>query len=240
MAIKRVLAQKGPDITARRIVVLPGRYAEQFAVIEDLPDELPLAIAAAKGERPVFDGNGRGRTWLVLKSPTGKPTRVTIEGLEVTNYVTAISFNGDRASEGSLQLRERCARQRVSQDRSDCLPFGQAVDCGDPPGQLKTESNFPEPVCRHSQYHAVQPLHAIYMAHYSSNNLIERNTFERGCGATVKTRDASNDNMIRNNRFIEQRDTLFVDSYCNKDVRDDCTKRPASARRGAIPSKEYG
>ncbi len=70
-------------------------------------------------------------------------------------------------------------------------------------------------------------LHSIYMAHYSSNNLIEGNTFESGCGATVKARDASNSNIIRDNRFVGQADTLFLDSYCDKDKREDCTKATA-------------
>lgn len=224
VAIKRVLAQKGQGLTARRIVVLPGRYTEQVAVIENLPDELPLVIAAAQGARPVFDGNGRGRTWLVLRSSTGQPSRVTIEGLEVTNYVTAISFNGDRASDQASNS-ENVVRGNIFR------AIGQiAYPSGKPSTAAIRLVNSKRNQIVQNQFIDIRnvtgcsALHAIYMAHYSSNNLIERNAFQRGCGATVKTRDASNDNVIRDNKFVEQEDTLFLDSYCNKDARDDCTK----------------
>ncbi|MBE2241746.1 MAG: right-handed parallel beta-helix repeat-containing protein [Burkholderiaceae bacterium] len=226
VAIERVLAQKGPDITARRILVLPGHYVGQFAVIEDLSDGIPLVIAAAKGGRPVFDGNGEGRTWLVLKSSTGKPTRVTIEGLEVTNYVTAISLNGDRDSERASNS-ENIVRGNVFRK------IGQiAYPSGNPSTAVIRLVNSKHNTIIQNHFVDIRnitrcsKLHAIYMAHYSSNNLIEHNTFERGCGATLKTRDASNDNVIRNNRFIEQRDSLLVDSFCDKNVRgEDCTKK---------------
>ncbi len=51
-AVKHVLGQSGDGITARRIVVTPGRYTEQVTVIEDLPDEKPLLIVGARGDRP--------------------------------------------------------------------------------------------------------------------------------------------------------------------------------------------
>lgn len=224
LAIKRVLARQGPDITVRRVVVLPGRYMEQVATIDQLPDDLPLVIAGAQGSRPVFDGNGRGRTWLVLQSATGKPSRVTIEGLEITNYVTAISFNGDRDSE-TTSNSENVVRGNVFRT------IGQiAFPSGKPSTAVIRLVNSKRNKIVQNQFIDIRnvtgcsALHAVYMAHYSSDNLIQGNTFESGCGATVKTRDASNGNVIRDNRFIAQDDTLFLDSYCDKDARDDCTK----------------
>lgn len=223
-AIKRILAQVGPDVTARRIVVLPGRYLEQVAVIENLPDDRPLSIAAGKGARPVFDGNGRGRTWLVLQSATGRPSRVTIEGLEVANYVTAISFNGDRTAENASNSENVVRGSTFRTIGQIAYPSGKPSTAAIRLVNSKRNQIVQNRFVDIRNLTGCSALHAIYMAHYSSENLIEGNTFERGCGATVKTRDASNSNVIRNNRFVEQEDTLFLDSFCNKDDRSDCTK----------------
>jgi len=224
VAIQRVLSQQGPKIKARRVVVLPGRYLEQVTAIENLPDDLPLIIAAANGPRPVFDGNGRGRTWLTLQSSNGRQSRLSIEGVEVTNYVTAISLNGDRASPSAFNS-ENVIRGNVFRT------IGQiAMPSGKPSTAAIRLVNSRNNKIIQNQFIDIRNntqcglLHAVYMAHYSSNNLIEGNTFERGCGATVKTRDASNENIIRDNKFIEQEVWLFLDRYCEKDARDDCTK----------------
>lgn len=223
-AVKRALAQPGDSITARRIVVAPGQYKAQVTVVEDLPDEKPLVIAGARGDRPVFDGNGRGRAWLTLKSATGKPTRLSIEGLEIRNYVTAISLNGERTSPGAWNA-ENVIRNNIIRD------IGQiAFPSGKPSTAAVRLVNSRNNQIVNNHFINIEnitgcgALHAIYMAHHSSNNLIEGNTFENGCGATVKARDASNSNIIRNNRFIGQKETLFLDSYCDKDNRDDCAK----------------
>ncbi|EWS56196.1 MULTISPECIES: hypothetical protein [unclassified Methylibium] len=104
MAVKRVLALPVDGGGSRKVMILPGTYLAQTVVVADLPDDKPLILTGSTGagQRPVFDGNGKGRAWLQLDSATGKTTRLTIEGIEVANYVTAISLNGNRQAQGNF------------------------------------------------------------------------------------------------------------------------------------------
>lgn len=223
-AVKRVLALPAEQHTARRVVVLQGSYLAQVVAIDKLPDTLPLVISAARGERPVFDGNGRGGAWLALNVAAGKPTRLTIEGLEVRNYVTAISFNGDRSSIENFNS-ENVVRNNVFRNIGQvALPSGKPSTAGIRLVNSRSNQIVKNQFLNIRNLTSCGLLHAIYIAHNSSNNLIEGNTFDGGCGATVKTRDASNSNQIVNNRFLDQSEWLFLDRYCDKDARDDCTK----------------
>ena len=226
MGVKRALADAAAGASARRIVILPGKYLEQTTVVENLPDDKPLIITGSSGAgvRPVFDGNGKGRAWLQLDAALGKPSRLTIEGVEVANYVTAVSLNGKRTSPDEFN-GENVIRQNVFRD------IGQiALPSGKPSTAAVRLVNSRNNRIVQNRFFNIRnntgcgALHAIYIAHYSSGNLIEGNTFEGGCGTAVKTRDASNANIIRGNKFIDQSEPLFLDSFCNKDARDDCTK----------------
>jgi len=223
-AVKKVLAQKPAGLTGRRIVVLPGSYLEQVTVVRDLPDEMPLVITAAPGARPVFDGNGKGRSWLVLDSATGKSSRLTVQGMEVANYVTAISLNGERtstnASNGQNVLRDNVFRNIGQVAFPSGKPATAAVRLVNSRNNQIVQNQF----INIRNITGCTALHSIYMAHYSSGNLIQGNVFDGGCGATIKTRDASNENTIRDNKFIDQAEAVFLDSFCDKDAREDCTK----------------
>jgi hypothetical protein len=223
-AIRRVLALPAEQHSARKVVVLQGSYLAQVAAIDKLPDTLPLIISAARGERPVFDGNGRGGAWLALNVAIGKPTRVTIEGLEVRNYVTAISFNGDRSPIENFNS-ENVVRNNVFRNIGQvALPSGKPSTAG-----IRLVNSRGNQIVR-NQFLNIRNvascglLHAIYIAHHSSNNLVEGNTFDGGCGAAVKTRDGSGSNIVRGNRFTDQSEPVFLDSFCDKDARDDCSK----------------
>jgi hypothetical protein len=223
-AVRKVLAQKPAGLTARRVVVLPGTYLEQVTIVRDLPDEVPLVITAAAGTRPVFDGNGKGRSWLVLQSATGKPSRLTVQGLEISNYVTAVSLNGERtsinASNGQNVLRDNVFRNIGQVAFPSGKPATAAVRLVNSRNNQIVQNHF----INIRNITGCTALHSIYMAHYSSGNLIQGNVFDGGCGATIKTRDASNENLIRDNRFIDQAEAVFLDSFCDQDSRDDCTK----------------
>lgn len=44
-------------------------------------------------------------------------------------------------------------------------------------------------------------LHAIYLAHHASDNVIDDNDFENTCGSPIRIRDSSNNNIASNNTF---------------------------------------
>jgi len=226
VAVKKALSQTAQGLSKRKIVVFPGRYLEQTTIVRDLPDDKPLVISGVirSGSRPIFDGNGKGRSWLVLKSASGKPSRLTIENVEVVNYVTAISLNGQRTSMNASNS-ENIIQNNI---------FRNIGQISFPEGKPSTAAvrlvNSRDNRIIQNQFINIRnnvgcgALHSIYLAHYSSDNLIEGNTFDGGCGATVKSRDASGSNIIRGNMFSDQSEPVFLDSFCNKDTRQDCTK----------------
>jgi hypothetical protein len=140
------------------------------------------------------------------------------------NYVTAISLNGKRTAPGDSNS-ENTIRLNVFRD------IGQiAFPAGKPSTAALRLVNSKNNKITNNQFINIRnntgcsALHSIYIAHYSSGNLIEDNVFNGGCGATVKTRDSSGGNIVRGNTFIDQSEPVFLDSFCNKDARDDCTK----------------
>ena len=176
------------------------------------------------GVRPVFNGNGKGRSWLVLESASGTPSRLTVENIEVTNYVTAISLNGQRASI-SASNSENIIQNNIFRNIGQIsFPEGKPSTAAVRLVNSRSNRIIQNKFINIRNNVGCGALHSIYIAHYSSDNLIEGNVFDGGCGATIKTRDASNSNVIRNNRFFDQSEPVFLDSFCDKDSRDDCTK----------------
>lgn len=223
-AIDAAIAAPAQPGELRRIVVLPGTYMGQGATIRELPADAPLTIAPKSGAKPVFDGGGgKARVWLTVHNAAGRPSRLTVRGLEITNYVTAISLNGERTPEawnGSNIIQDNVFRN-----------IGQVANPEGPPSQavIRLVNSRDNRIIGNSFVHVrnftgCSGLHAIYIAHYSSGNLIENNTFEDGCGAVIKTRDQSNNNIIRRNRFVNQDDSPYLDLFCDKDSRDDCNR----------------
>ena len=226
-AVNKVLSLPVEGGGSREVIILQGTYLAQSVIVSALPDDKPLILrgSAGAGQRPVFDGNGMGRTWLKLDSAAGKTTRLTIEGIEVANYVTAISLNGQREAKGNFNSGNLIHKNLFRDIGQISFPAGKpstaAVRLVNSRNNRITGNYFLN--IRNNT--GCSALHAIYMAHYSSGNLIEGNTFEGGCGAAVKARDSSGDNLIKDNHFIDQTEPVFLDSFCNKDLRDDCTKQ---------------
>ena len=226
-ALRIALTHESEHFDHLRIVVAPGVYQGQHATIHGRSTDRPLVIMPESDikERPRFDGAGQGGTWLTLASESGRPTRITVAGLEITNYVTAISFNGNRedtdASNGHNVVRNNIFRN-----------IGQIAF---PSGPMSTAAirlvNSDHNEISHNKFVTVRnnqgcgALHAVYIAHNSDDNLIANNIFDDGCGSTIKVRDASSANRIVENSFVRQEAPVFEDSYCDKSTRTDCTKK---------------
>jgi len=68
-------------------------------------------------------------------------------------------------------------------------------------------------------------LHAIYLAHNSTDNIIDGNSFDSGCGDAIRFRDSSHRNIVKNNIFRDFWDKSAIsDWYCDGKTRVDCTK----------------
>jgi Right handed beta helix region len=228
LALDRAI--KSADSSTERIVVnvAEGTYTAQRVSTEGHQRGIPLVIKPThpSEQMPVFDGAGEGGAWFSLRSEVGKATRISIIGLRVTRYATAISLNGSRDSTGAFN----------SGNVIEGNVFETIGQIANPKGPKSTAAirliNSRENEIRKNRFANIKniegcsALHSIYMAHYSSKNVIEGNTFENVCGQTIKVRDQSNNNIIRNNIFKEQATTTtFQEAFCNKDERgDECTK----------------
>ena len=187
--ISAALPGRDRDVEVR---IAPGVYRGQRVVWDfTMPDRrirfMPLRDDKV---RPVFDGAGEGGTWFALRQRNGEPSNLSFEYIEVRNYATAISLNGDREqienSNGHnyingnyfAQIGEgsTAAVRLVNSDRNHIV------------------NNYFVDIIRSER---CVLLHAIYLAHHSQHNEIARNRFKRSCGDPIRLRDYSNHNQIR-------------------------------------------
>lgn len=210
------------------IQVLPGRYVQQSVTIGRPPAAADFVVQGTRSgtERPVFDGQKNGRTWFVLKAKDQNGAKFRFADLEVANYFTAMSFEGDREDPGrylSNNAIERMVFRNIGQLYSNNPEFSTAalrfVNARD---NIVKDNRFINIRNRRGCY----ALHAIYLAHHSSGNRIEGNLFQNACGSPIRVRDASNNNIVEGNVFraIEY-DALFDEWYCNRARTEGCTKK---------------
>jgi hypothetical protein len=183
--------------------------------------------------RPVFDGclaSGAcpGGTWLTLRHAGGEETNLHFEYIRVQRYGTAISLNGDRNAEPTSNGSNRiygCYFDRIGNVFNASLsPSTAAVRLVNSDDNEIANNHFVDVVNATSG----GLIHALYVAHMSDRNRIERNRFVRSTGDPVRLRDYSNDNVVRDNTFIQVGTTAgYTDWYCDHDARTDCTKPTA-------------
>jgi len=211
------------------IRVLPGTYSGQSVVVDgdSLRHEITI-IGQATDPRdfPVFIGDGSSMNWLVLKAANGRPTGLTIQALEIRNYFTAISLEGNR-DEPTAYNSGTIIRRNVFRD------IGSISTNED---KLSTAAirfvNSRNNIVDHNYFRSIRnktgcgALHAIYLAHFSSGNRIVGNVFDDACGSVIKLRDRSNDNVIENNNFKRIFKAPAVEEwFCDMRARKDCTKK---------------
>lgn len=220
------LAERVPLGTERvKIFLLPGVYLAQRFEAAGHPDQVAILITSGGGGRAVFDGNGHGGTWMILKSGNGHPANITIDDVDVRNYMTAISVTGDRDNSarwaGGLTIRNSRFSDIGDIARIGAKPSPAAIRLVNADHNVIAGNEF----TRIRNNKSCVLLHAIYVAHGSTDNLIEDNVFSDSCGDAIRFRDASDNNVVRNNSFIDAWARSPVsDWFCNKDRRDDCTK----------------
>jgi Right handed beta helix region len=204
------------------ITVGPGVYSNEKVSPKKL--DCPLTIEPAqRDKRPQFVGKGKD-VWFALLVPGAKKVDVSITGMEVSDYQTAIAIGGDRSVPDSWIGGVHIAGNHF-------LRIG-SLQPGVPPSTAAIRLvNSRQNVIENNHFETIRNLevcgglHAIYMAHMSSGNVIKNNRFVDGCGETIKVRDASNDNKVVDNTFERQEgSSLLFDGFCDKQVNKDCTK----------------
>lgn len=210
-----------------KILVDNGVYRGQIAVTKGVPKGVELQIRPLnkKNHRPKFDGDGLGGTWLTINNSSGIPSNIGIYDLEIVNFETAISINGNRnnfaRSNGGNIIRNNIF-SNIGQISSEAAsPSTAAIRLVNSDGNKIFRNKFFNIINRER----CVLLHAIYVAHNSTGNSIEENIFKNGCGDAIRFRDGSSNNVVKDNKFIDSWDKAPVsDWYCDSSNRQDCTK----------------
>ncbi|MCG9077541.1 right-handed parallel beta-helix repeat-containing protein [Laribacter hongkongensis] len=220
------LAEAAPaGTTQAKIILTPGTYKGQTVRTRGNGNDVPILITNGSGGRAVFDGDGKGGTWLTLEPRGGNPSNIKIKSIEVRNYETAIDVRGNRnnpsAWAGGLEIRDCWFANIGDIARADAVPSTAAIRL------VNSDRN----VIAGNWFSHIQNrqrcvlLHSLYIAHGSTDNLVEGNTFDDSCGDAIRFRDEANNNVVRDNTFIDAWSRSPVsDWFCNQGQRNDCTK----------------
>ncbi|MGA0610317.1 hypothetical protein [Caldimonas sp. KR1-144] len=223
------LAAAQPAGTAATVLVHPGVYTGQWIRIQGSPPTaVTLRGVAGDGKRPVFEGGPNAReTWLRLWASDGRPTGLTIEGLVIRGYYTAISLDGKRddpstGNEGTV-IRDNLFERIGTIATNDPKALSTAAIRFVNSSRNTVERNRFVGIRNVSGCGA---LHALYLAHFSSRNRIVDNTVDDFCGSAVKLRDRSNDNMITGNVYRHAQAAPAIEEwFCDMRGRKGCTKQ---------------
>jgi parallel beta-helix repeat protein len=162
---------------------------------------------------------------MTLRPSSGHPANITIDSIDVMNYVTAINIIGNRNNPaqwaGGLVIRHSRFSQIGDIALSGAKPSTAAIRLVNADHNVFSGNAFT--YIRNKKSCGL--LHAIYVAHGSTDNLIEDNSFSNSCGDAIRFRDDSGNNTVRNNIFTDAwAKSPVSDWFCNKEQRDDCTK----------------
>ncbi len=230
-ALDLAMAHKQYGSEPMRVLIKSGTYRGQKVVIDGsrLKGELSIiGEASDPKDFPIFVGDGSQSTWLSLKGRDGKRTGLTIQSIQIRDYFTAISLEGNRdapsAFNAGTTIRRNVFRNIGSIAAYEGGKSTAAIRFVNSKNNL-VESNFFHGI-RNKRDKDCGALHSLYLAHFSSGNRIVDNTFEDACGSVVKLRDRSNDNVIESNRFRRIYKAPAIEEwFCDGGERKDCTKK---------------
>jgi Right handed beta helix region len=220
-----------------RIEIDQGRYVGKGAtwLVPEQFDGSVRVAAGAPGKASIFDGQHEAGQWLSVKSPWGKPLRLEISGLEVTNFLFGLLVEGDREKPDawvSGVVVRKMVFSNIGQFRRDQPPAYAAVTFANARNGRVTDTRFENL----TSTTGCTGMHAIYLAHRSSGNVVARNTFKDvNCGFVVKTRDRSNENIFTDNHF----DTPKVNALFGDDL-DSCQVAGTCINPSRTECSSYG
>lgn len=220
------ILQRDKPTGSINILILPGHYKQQ-TVYWTFENKQSLQIRAAdlNSARPIFDGMGESHTWFRLKRRDGRDSQLHMQHLQIQNYATAISLEGNRAKKVQYHRGNIIEAMVFKQIGGNFHRGGYSV------AALRAV-NSRNNIIRHCQFSDIlntnkdrSHIHAIYLAHHSSNNQISHNSFSNIHGDPIRVRDQSNENHIAHNSFSGSGyRAYFSDWYCDKQLRENCTK----------------
>lgn len=171
-------------------------------------------------DRPIFDGKGR-ETWFLLREEKGINTNLHFRYIKVKNYKLGVYLRGDRCNpengwNGNNHFYGMYFENIGNKFTIDKKHGVAAIDLVNSRSNSIINCHFVNII--NSLPEEYSHLHAIYLAHYSSNNEILRNRIEKVCGDPIRVRDQSNYNIVKGNKFEKAGlKAFFSDWYCTGD-----------------------
>ncbi len=223
-----------------RITVAPGVYRNETVTLDPFSPKIQKIIIAGSGkaaDQTIFDGSAVApsalpKSWMSIKAQYGRPSNVIIENMTVRNYRQALIFYGSKQNaakwNGGNIVRNMVFKNIGVFGKNAGKTFS-AIMLVNSRNNIISKNRF----FNIENVNSCRGMHSIYLRAMSSNNRIENNIFEKGCGDQIKFRDASNNNIVSDNIFINQSGfALAVDSYCIKG-REGCatTECPSKGNR---------
>ncbi|MCK1793689.1 hypothetical protein [Pseudomonas violetae] len=215
-----------PNVTSVKFVIHQGTYDGQSAVLRP-KQGVHYEITSASGSDPLpsFDGHQQQLTWLKIVSTNGSGSTVSISKLRITNYVTAISIEGDRENLDKFNSGNKISDMRfenIGQNSPDASPSTAVIRLVNSRANEILNNVF----LNIRNVKDCNLLHSIYLAHHSSDNSIKNNSFANFCGSPIRVRDDSNRNIAKLNSFVNIQNKRLMDQwFCDKNIREDCTKK---------------
>ena len=198
--------------------IAPGTYRGQQVVWTYLNGYrisfLPTPGATA---RPVFDGGGAAGTWFELRSAAGA-SKLLFRYLTISNYWLGIDLVGDRNDlaggwNGYNELRSLRFVRIGGLYGIGPAPYSYAAVRMINSRRNGLYDNHFESIRNPAEYSGY--LHAVYVAHGSGANRIERNRFVAVNGDAIRTRDGADGNWIVGNAFDRAgKRAAYSDWYC--------------------------
>ncbi len=198
------IKQHDPNVTEDYLIyVREGRYLKHAVGWSVTSTDHTITIEAYPGETPVFDGEG-SRVWFSLKARPGACTNIHIRGLTIREYVSyAILLHGDRSKRSRWNgcnvvadnVFIKIGNRYNTANCRGCTGYG-AIDA------VNSRYNTFEDNVFHrieNNKEDARLMHAVYLAHSSSNNVVQSNYVSFCSGDPIKTRDGSNYNEILEN-----------------------------------------
>ncbi|GAB3495239.1 peptidoglycan-binding domain-containing protein [Amycolatopsis cihanbeyliensis] len=229
---------------------VPG-HSVSFIPIDYRPGDDAGDIAG----RPVFtnvrDGGGyRPGWWFRVMLPSdpddplyeGGDTSVDFRYLRVQNYTNGLSFDGQTPrkyeDENGWRIKPSEGVNGNSVFGMDFRNIGNRHAPGKTGyGAILTTNSSDNRITNNAfnnienSGNQVGLIHGLYITHYSSSNVVERNKFERVSGDPVKVRNESNYNSFEHNTFIRTgRSAHYRGEFCDAACK---RKNPGTSRQCA-------
>jgi hypothetical protein len=183
------------------VLVRAGTYHDSFRwdAARTFADHT-IRVMAWPGERPVFDGQRTGSTFISIKTAEQRPTNLVFDGLTIRRYYQGFSLDG--GSDASQWSGGNTIRNCIFDDLGDRDGDGKGEAWAAIVFEYQRNDVIENNVfwdIYSAATDAPGQIHVLYLSHGSAKNVV-RNNFMHNCSHDpFRLRNGANDNLIEGN-----------------------------------------